>query len=106
MHLSDFEPYSDGCEMLGSDIMIPCLIYVYIKAMVPEIVALLMIISNFTLEKHQTEFSFIENTMKAIDEFIRNELHKLDRKTERFTYSSLRLSTDHGQLLSSQILSF
>lgn len=69
---------SDSTEMVGSDIMIPCLIYVYTKAMMPEIVALLAIIQNFTLQKYADEFSFVERTLQGLDLFIRNEMHKLD----------------------------
>lgn len=68
----------DSTEMVGSDIMIPCLIYVYTKAMMPEIVALLAIIQNFTLQKYADEFSFVERTLQGLDLFIRNEMHKLD----------------------------
>ena len=65
-------------EMLGSDVLIPCLIYVYTKALAPEILALLAVINNFTLQKYADEFSFVEKTMQGLDMFIRNEMHKLD----------------------------
>ena len=77
-HLAGFIPEASGCEMLGSDVMIPCLIYVYTKALMPEIVALLAVIHNFTLQKYADEFSFVEKTMQGLDVFIRNEMHKLD----------------------------
>ena len=86
-------------EMVGSDIIIPCLIYVYTKACMPEIVALLAIIDNFTLSKYSDEFDFYKRTLISIEWFIRNEMHKLDSKTERFTYNEPnRLSMQLEQL--------
>jgi hypothetical protein len=94
----DYMPV-DTHNMVGSDVMIPCLIYVYTKAMMPEIVALLAVIQNFTLQKYADEFSFVEKTLQGLDMFIRNEMHKLDQRTERFTYVSNRLSHSQSQLL-------
>lgn len=102
--LKDFKPVSGPEDMVGSDQLIPCLIYTYTKAIAPEILALLAVINNFTLQKHADPFSFVERTLLGLDMFIRNEMHKLDSKTERFTYLSNRLSQSHSQLLSSQIL--
>jgi hypothetical protein len=49
--------------MIGSDEMTPCLIYVYTKAGMPEIVALLQIIESFTLGKYYDEFDFVKRTL-------------------------------------------
>lgn len=97
MHLE--MPMPDTEEMLGSDVLIPCLIYAYTKALTPEILALLGVINNFTLQKYADEFSFVEKTMQGLDMFIRNEMHKLDQKTERFTYRSNRLTQKNSMLL-------
>ena len=47
--LTEFYNMKNRDEIVGGDQLIPCLIYVYTKAMVPEVLALLAIISNFTL---------------------------------------------------------
>jgi hypothetical protein len=64
--------------MLGSDITIPCLIYVYTKAMMPEIIALLAVIRNFTLDKYADAFSFVDRTLQGLELYIRTDMYKLD----------------------------
>lgn len=95
----------DSQEMVGSDVMIPCLIYVYTKAMMPEFVALLAIIQNFTLQKYADEFMFVERTMQGLDQYIRTEMHKLDQSTQRFSCLSRsnRLSNSQSNLLITQL---
>ena len=62
---------TDTGELAGCDTILSCLIYVLVKANIPEIPVYLSMISYFTLEQHQQDFEFMNTTLQAAIVFIR-----------------------------------
>ena len=72
--------------LVGCDVVLSCMIYVLVKANIPEIPVYLSMIGYFTLDQHQEDFEYVNTTLQAATMFIRQEVHKLHEATVHYTY--------------------
>ena len=77
---------ADSAEVIGCDVLLSRLIYVLVKANIPDMPVYLSIIGYFTLEHRQQDFEYMNTTLQAAIMFIRQELCRLSDPTLHYTY--------------------
>ena len=83
----DFGGHADDMgALVGCDVVLSCMIYVLVKANIPEIPVYLSMVGYFTLDQHQEDFEYVSTTLQAATMFIRHEIHKLHDATLHYTY--------------------